>query len=302
MARGAGAANSPTTATLAAWPTRRIARTRAAVCASRTSTAARGRRACALGGAAQAGSQACHPSRHRRGLTRADPEVHPQRLEARVLDIVARVEGGGRAEDDYVECKADWPEPAKAARRLAGHANAARGEPILWIMGLDEDAHACAALSRTDPSSWLDQVLSRFPDGLAPDASFLTVPVGEGRSVVAMECQTDRSPYVVTTSGRAEVDREVPWRAGTRIRSAHRHELLRLLVPAAAVPALELFDLVFTVQHRDADDGRYGDPSGPERLAMSLQANCSSKPPSRSCCRLTGGCARCRWARRCRCR
>ena len=31
--------------------------------------------------------------------------------------------------------------PASAARKIAGHANAARGEPILRIIGLDEDGN-----------------------------------------------------------------------------------------------------------------------------------------------------------------
>lgn len=48
----------------------------------------------------------------------------PEQVEAWVLSIVDRVRKKQRIEDDRVELKAEWPEIAKAARRVAGHANA----------------------------------------------------------------------------------------------------------------------------------------------------------------------------------
>src|SRR6266536_553496 len=58
-----------------------------------------------------------------------------QHIEGRVLNLVERVLNGARIEDFRVECKGTWPSAAKAARQIAGHANAARGEPILCISG-----------------------------------------------------------------------------------------------------------------------------------------------------------------------
>ena len=43
-------------------------------------------------------------------------------------------------EDARVELKADWIDESKMARRLAGHANAANGEHVLWLFGVDEKA------------------------------------------------------------------------------------------------------------------------------------------------------------------
>ncbi len=64
--------------------------------------------------------------------------MRPADLEAWVLQLIELLDRGARVEDARVELKADWPEPARAARRIAGHANAAHGDPILWVIGVDE--------------------------------------------------------------------------------------------------------------------------------------------------------------------
>jgi hypothetical protein len=66
-------------------------------------------------------------------------------LESRVLDIVSRVKARQLIEDMSVELKATWTKPEQAARRLAGQANAARGELVLWTVGLDEKSGVCGA-------------------------------------------------------------------------------------------------------------------------------------------------------------
>ena len=65
--------------------------------------------------------------------------LRSRELETRVIELVDLVLGGRRVEDDLIECKSEWPDPQKraAARQLAGHANKARDEPILWIIGLE---------------------------------------------------------------------------------------------------------------------------------------------------------------------
>lgn len=163
-----------------------------------------------------------------------------QRLEARVVAVVNRVLAGGRAEDDLVECKSALIAPEKAARRIAGQANAARGETFIWIVGLDEDSHKLTPLPSEDPADWWAKVEARFSDQISPDAMWLNVPVSDSESVLALEFETDRAPYVVTTNGAGGVDREVPWRTATSVRTAKRHELLSILAPAVHVPTIEL--------------------------------------------------------------
>jgi hypothetical protein len=53
--------------------------------------------------------------------------MRPPEIEAWALDVIRRVSSGQPHEDFRVELKADWITTEKAARRLAGHANAARG-------------------------------------------------------------------------------------------------------------------------------------------------------------------------------
>lgn len=60
-----------------------------------------------------------------------------QQVEEKVLNAVETVLAGGSVEDSRIECKSDWPSVDKV-RQLAGHANAARGETIIWIIGIDE--------------------------------------------------------------------------------------------------------------------------------------------------------------------
>lgn len=60
-------------------------------------------------------------------------------IERWALEIARRVENQQPVEDSRVELKRAWPTNyANAARRIAGHANAARGEAVLWLIGIDE--------------------------------------------------------------------------------------------------------------------------------------------------------------------
>ncbi len=115
-------------------------------------------------------------------------------IEANVLRIVGRVAAGDPVEDARVELKSEWPDPIKAARRLAGHANAAAGEPILWIIGLDETRGVVGA-EKEEVANWLPQVEQQF-DQLAPGVYDLNVPV-ENKTLVALSVETERAPFVV---------------------------------------------------------------------------------------------------------
>ena len=59
-------------------------------------------------------------------------------IESWALRVLKDIAEKRRVEDATVELKAEWLEPVKAARRLGGHANAARGANILWLIGVDE--------------------------------------------------------------------------------------------------------------------------------------------------------------------
>lgn len=146
---------------------------------------------------------------------------------------------GGRLEDSLIECKANWPGIDKA-RQLAAHANSARGEEIIWIVGIDEKARQITRPDPIDLANWWPEFSKAF-DEVAPAINDHVINVGEGKTVTALVFSTDQTPYVVKTGaqdGRAE--REVPIRSGTRTRSAKRYELVRLLHPASSVPNVAL--------------------------------------------------------------
>lgn len=203
-----------------------------------------------------------------------------RRLEARVFDVVDRVVAGGRAEDDLVECKSRWIDPPKAARRLAGQANAARGDDVVWIVGLDEDGHRVVPLDDTDPASWWPQVQKPFADAVTPDITVLNVPTPHG-AVVALGFRTDRSPYMIRVAD-GPVDREIPWRSGAGTRTAHRGEVLSLLVEAAAAPAVELIRPVVRATHYPGGDNTYGGGPQAERIELVLDAKLFFEPAARA--------------------
>jgi hypothetical protein len=192
-------------------------------------------------------------------------DVRRQQLEARVLQIVDLVTSGIQVEDNRVEIKADWPDDIrKTARQIAGHANAAGGDEILWIIGLDERRHRLNAATSTEVQGWWSRVERCFSE-VTPDLEVLNVPTPHGGSVVALTFETSRSPYLVTTGGNAP-EREVPWRAGNGTRSAKRSEILQSVVGESQVPRLELVRGVafFNASqgHPDGWRARQEDPAG----------------------------------------
>lgn len=207
-----------------------------------------------------------------------------QRVEAFVLDIVDTVVNGGRVEDDRVEAKREWPtDHRRAARQIAGLANAAAGEPILWIVGLDEGGHRVCDPGDAEPSNWWNQVSSRFSD-VSPDLTLLRVATPHG-PVAALSMETGRTPYVVTTDGLGGVDREVPWRRGTALRSAHRSEILRSVIREAEAPQFDPITGWMRVARsqarpRDQDLDRDATPRGLE-LTYSLTAYVEALEPVR---------------------
>ena len=170
--------------------------------------------------------------------------MHLHQIEAWTLRIIQQVESKRPHEDARVELKAQWPEAQKAARRIAGHANAAQGEPILWLIGVDEKSGVCGA-DHSAIATWFATVRAEF-NGVTPAMQDLNVPWKHGM-VVALLFDTTRAPFVVKNpvygqKGGGPVSLEVPWREGTEIRSADRSELLRMLSPLQSAPAFDILN------------------------------------------------------------
>ena len=74
----------------------------------------------------------------------------PRQLEYRALNLLEAL-GQGRSPADADATAAlyrRWPGPAAlTARRLAAHANAARGRDVLWLIGVDTNDRAMSALN-----------------------------------------------------------------------------------------------------------------------------------------------------------
>src|SRR5258706_6731434 len=121
--------------------------------------------------------------------------MKPFEIESWSLRIIEMVKKGKSVEDSRVELKAEWPEKIeKAARILAGHANAARGENILWLVGVDEKQGGVGA-DYQELATWFPKVKSEF-DGIVPTMQNLNIIV-DGQTVAALCFATSRAPYVI---------------------------------------------------------------------------------------------------------
>lgn len=155
-----------------------------------------------------------------------------------VIDSVTRHQAA--PEDDRVELKSNWIPATKAARRLAAHANTARGEPILWLIGLREDGIFPASEAAPDPADWFAEVCRWF-DSEPPLLERHLVVSGYERPVTALLFDTSAIPFLVKNPmGDGSIDREVPWRRGTKTETARREDLLRLLAPVRRTPTIEV--------------------------------------------------------------
>lgn len=167
-------------------------------------------------------------------------------VEVRAHRIIDDVLAGRPVEDDATELKAAWPTDfRRAARRVAGHANAAAQQPIFWLIGVDEEGRRISGAGAVDPAAWYPQLQAQFAAGWAPGLLHtVNVPRDEG-VVVALVFDTIGAPFQV----RADPDLlEVPWREGTRVRSARRHELLATIANVVRLPQIDIVDAYMTAQ------------------------------------------------------
>jgi len=183
-------------------------------------------------------------------------------IENWALRIIEQVESGHSNEDYRVELKSEWPDAKKAARRIAGHANAAHGEPILWLIGVDEEK-GVVGVNNEELANWYAKVKAEF-DGLEPQIMRdLNVPVA-GITVVALLFDTDRAPYLVKNPAYGQpsggpVQLEVPWREARSTRTASRSDLLRILSPIQRAPSFELLNAWLKVYPKLEGRDAYGD-------------------------------------------
>jgi hypothetical protein len=157
-------------------------------------------------------------------------------LDARVRAVAERLTNGQQNEDSTFELKAEWADDVKCARRLAGHANAARGETIIWVIGLDEKTATVTSPPHNELATWWPKVQKHFDDGFAPELLLSTVVTLDAGSVVALAFKTEGAPFVFK---RDDGNYEVPYREGTRTGGARRRHLTRMLVPFIKAPVVE---------------------------------------------------------------
>ena len=208
----------------------------------------------------------------------------PTELEYRTLQFL---EGNEHLVGGPTACFPSWPgPPLAAARRLAAHANAARGRDLLWLVGVRHGKVTGAEAAGLE--EWLAGV-SRHFDGLAPRVRAYNVPAGRGHrgrplQVVALHVETERAPFVVRLAG-GQPSFDVPWFDATdgAVRSAGRQELVKLLAPLQDLPSFEVLEAELTFYHNPhaapgnkalyrwtLDGSLYAVPTGDARVVVPL--------------------------------
>lgn len=163
-------------------------------------------------------------------------------LEAWVYDVVDRIKRGIAIEDDRIEFKREWPpDYYKAARLIAGLANAARGGEVLLLVGVDpkQDPYFFDPGS-IEPANWFPQIFGHFSDKHTPPHRIIQIH-GTVGAPVAVAFDPDGAPFLVKNPNYGNklgevIESQVPWREGTRIRSAKRGEFLSMMYRQTLVP------------------------------------------------------------------
>lgn len=180
-----------------------------------------------------------------------------EEIEAQVRAIIQGARAGAQSEDAFVELKQEIPPADRAtARKLAAHANAARGEPVLWVVGTDERG-AITGAPHTEMSSWWPQVQKHFVES-SPRLLDVIVRLEDEPPLQALVFETSLGPFAVKT-GKPEPQTDFPWRDGTRTRSATPSEvrsyfhpaLPEVALPRATVTAQRIKDRLIWTLHAD---------------------------------------------------
>lgn len=163
----------------------------------------------------------------------------PLEFESLAREAIAQAGRDELGEDSRVELKADWSDPAKLAPKLAAQANAARGVPVLLLIGINDDGQIVGA-PRQELADWLPQLERRF-DEVAPRHIWDQRLQLDAGLVHVIAFDTTTPPYVARP---ADPSRAQEWliqvRRGTRTVDAGRADLLRLVLPTVRAPQAEL--------------------------------------------------------------
>ncbi|QDU63378.1 hypothetical protein Pan216_42560 [Planctomycetes bacterium Pan216] len=172
-----------------------------------------------------------------------------RQVHAKVNDIARVVRNGGKQEDSFSELKLSLPDSGKhrIARQIAGAANAAMDQEILFIVGIDESAEKKVEQHQEDEISSILPSIMKYLGEPKPRLKFAQNVILEdgGESVVALVFHTDESPYRVQFE-KDPNKYEVPWRDGTITRSAYHSDLLRILNKRVKTPELIARDATFS--------------------------------------------------------
>ncbi|MHB8744076.1 MAG: hypothetical protein ACYC9L_13230 [Sulfuricaulis sp.] len=157
-------------------------------------------------------------------------------IELRVREALRVLGAAGNIEDAGLELKGPPPGPQHKAAQLAGAANASGGDPIVWVFGIADDGRFID-IKGFDFDDWFAKMPGQF-DGPYPEATTVWLE-HEGHAILAASFRTDHVPYVVKRNADPR-QRETPWREGSLTRTATRSELIRMLLPLARLPRIEV--------------------------------------------------------------
>lgn len=193
-------------------------------------------------------------------------------IETQALRALERLQKGQFREDSLVELKRELPDSVfKVARRIAGHCNAASGQTVLWIIGADEK-DGIVGWQAPDLAEYLPRVWSHFHSE-RPETQAVALEFS-GKPCTAFGFYAARPPYLIKnpefggTAGHV-IENEIPWRDGTRVRTARRDDVMRLLTDYAISPDIEVFGgSVFQLSRRPNEDQP---PAGYVMLGVHLE-------------------------------
>lgn len=152
-------------------------------------------------------------------------------VEKRVQQIARRVLNGYQIEESKEEVK--WKLCTKTqykdwAYKIAGMANAALGEPIIWVVGIRENPPGIQSIKNVNLASWEARIKACFEDGKAPAVKSQNIDY-EGHTLVALVFDTRESPFVVKYQRGSFPEYIVPWYGTTGKTTATRSNLLDML-------------------------------------------------------------------------
>lgn len=104
-----------------------------------------------------------------------------------------------------------------------------------WIIGIDEELQEFTGCDEQELANWWPSVQKYFDEAAPLLVNHITRNPRPGVSIVALCFDGSDRPFVVST-GKSPAERWIPWRAGTRLRSAYRSEILGVVTRIQNAP------------------------------------------------------------------